>query len=578
MKKYKNIINPTTGLLQRILTDEYVASLSSGGITLDEVKADLDIADAILKKHSPESDNQTAYTVPTDESGISVQDKLDSLQGISHAPNSDNQIADTVPTNDSGISVQDMLDTLQGISHTQNTDTKLAEGTIDEITALQLKELLLLENTVDNIVGKIEVKLQSPYTIYHTNTDPTSLNTIIQTLEDGDVLEVNSSAVYNPISIPADKELIIRPTLGKCIHLTGTECIKLMNGARDTIIAGVSIVDCTSPSSNERGAGISFGEQNAKVSNISFYNISIDTVLAGSGVMLSYHWSVGGDDYATPNTISECSDMVRFINCCFYKASKDNTEGASLSLRGIIGAFIYNCHFRDDTLAMRQIQLQNCISAYISKNNIRNTAIAGSNGEGIKLDDLGGCSYRTTGYIIGNIIKNAVEGIDIDDNVDAYVMDNICYECSEEGISIDDSATAVIGRNLCYNNRFDANSAGIRVEAGAVVTMNENNCVNNKINYRIQNGYVLPAGNSSSVDDIILRDSAKNLIYSGDIATVFNVKDAIDELNSIKTSKVGTEDIEITDTTKGIILKSPNGKRWRITIDNLGILTSTEII
>jgi len=115
MKKYKNIINPTTGLLQRILTDEYVASLSSGGITLDEVKADLDIADAILKKHSPESDNQTAYTVPTDESGISVQDKLDSLQGISHAPNSDNQIADTVPTNDSGISVQDHIDATTGV-------------------------------------------------------------------------------------------------------------------------------------------------------------------------------------------------------------------------------------------------------------------------------------------------------------------------------------------------------------------------------------------------------------------------------------------------------------------------------
>ena len=36
-------------------------------------------------------------------------------------------------------------------------------------------------------------------------------------------------------------------------------------------------------------------------------------------------------------------------------------------------------------------------------------------------------------------------------------------------------------------------------------------------------------------------------------------------------------DIEITDTTKGSILKSPNGTRWRITIDNSGNLITTSI-
>jgi hypothetical protein len=474
-----------------------------------------DIDDAVSKKHAPESDNQTADTVPTEDSGVSVQDALNTLE------------SDKV---DKVVGSSLVADTEIAKIHTQNSDTKLDEGGANEISAAEIKELLLIENSEENIIAKIQNKLQLPYTVLHTNTNPDSLNTVIQTLVDGDVLEVNSSAVYNSISIPANKELIIRPSLGKCIELTGTECIKLMNGARDTIIAGVSIQNCTTPNANYMGAGITFGEIHTKVSNISFYNVSIDTVLAGSGVMLSYHWSEDGDDYATPNIIAECSSEVRFINCCFYKANKDNTEGAALSLRGIIGAFIVDCHFRDDALSMRQIQLQNCISSYIAKNNIRNTAVAGTNSEGIKLDDLGGCSYRSTGYVLHNVIKNAVEGIDIDDNVDALVFDNICYECTEEGISIDDSATAVIGRNLVYNCRFDANSAGIRVEAGAVVSMNQNNCVNNIINYRIQNGYVLPAGNGSSVDDIILKDSAKNLVYSGDIATAFNVHDAIDTL------------------------------------------------
>lgn len=37
-----------------------------------------------------------------------------------------------------------------------------------------------------------------------------------------------------------------------------------------------------------------------------------------------------------------------------------------------------------------------------------------------------------------------------------------------------------------------------------------------------------------------------------------------------KANKVGTEDIEITDTTKGIILKSPSGTRWRLTVSDAG--------
>lgn len=36
-------------------------------------------------------------------------------------------------------------------------------------------------------------------------------------------------------------------------------------------------------------------------------------------------------------------------------------------------------------------------------------------------------------------------------------------------------------------------------------------------------------------------------------------------------------DVEITDSAKGCILKSPNGTRWRVTIDNNGSLTSTSL-
>ncbi|GAB4001459.1 hypothetical protein GCM10028807_57650 [Spirosoma daeguense] len=36
-------------------------------------------------------------------------------------------------------------------------------------------------------------------------------------------------------------------------------------------------------------------------------------------------------------------------------------------------------------------------------------------------------------------------------------------------------------------------------------------------------------------------------------------------------------DVEVTDATKGIILKSPNGTRWRVTVSNAGVLTTTSL-
>lgn len=45
----------------------------------------------------------------------------------------------------------------------------------------------------------------------------------------------------------------------------------------------------------------------------------------------------------------------------------------------------------------------------------------------------------------------------------------------------------------------------------------------------------------------------------------------------MKEWRVGAEDIEITDTTKGIILKSPDGTRYRITVANGGTLNVNAI-
>lgn len=60
--------------------------------------------------HIAQSDDQTADTVPTEDSGISVQEALNTLELDKHASGSDDQDASEVPTEDSGISVQEALD------------------------------------------------------------------------------------------------------------------------------------------------------------------------------------------------------------------------------------------------------------------------------------------------------------------------------------------------------------------------------------------------------------------------------------------------------------------------------------
>lgn len=44
-----------------------------------------------------------------------------------------------------------------------------------------------------------------------------------------------------------------------------------------------------------------------------------------------------------------------------------------------------------------------------------------------------------------------------------------------------------------------------------------------------------------------------------------------------RVGSVGSSDIEITDATKGVILRAPDGGRWRLTIDSTGILNTTRL-
>lgn len=53
--------------------------------------------------------------------------------------------------------------------------------------------------------------------------------------------------------------------------------------------------------------------------------------------------------------------------------------------------------------------------------------------------------------------------------------------------------------------------------------------------------------------------------------------DVYNAINALEANSGGNGDIEITDASKGVILKSPNGTRWRVQVTDNGNLTTTSI-
>lgn len=59
---------------------------------------------------------------------------------------------------------------------------------------------------------------------------------------------------------------------------------------------------------------------------------------------------------------------------------------------------------------------------------------------------------------------------------------------------------------------------------------------------------------------------------------VLSITGEIEQLQPGDTLEGTPNDVEITDATKGVILKSANGTRYRITVDNDGSLITTEVV
>lgn len=71
--------------------------------------------------------------------------------------------------------------------------------------------------------------------------------------------------------------------------------------------------------------------------------------------------------------------------------------------------------------------------------------------------------------------------------------------------------------------------------------------------------------------------TTKTLILKGAASQTANLQEWQNSAGTVLALVNSNGDIEITDSTKGVILKSPNSTRWRVTIDNTGALVTTSL-
>lgn len=354
-----------------------------------------------------------------------------------------------------------------------------------------------------------------------TTSGAGDLAAMIATLVDGDILEIQTNASYSPITIPGGVRFAIRVKKGYDVELNGAQAITLANGAANVFLAGF-IFDSNTGGGNGFGSAIGFAHQ-AIVNDITFFDCTFRNNNS-SAVLLSYHQSIGGDNYATAPLLSEFSYRVSFVQCNFDRASNDATEGAAIAMRGIFLPYIYNCNINARSIS-RGIQLQDCLYCLVSNNKVLNAG-GGGNGEGIKLDQLGTPTYYNSGIFYRNNVSACIEGIDIDDTSESIVQENIVSLCSNEGIVLDDSSKGIFVGNITYNNQD-----GIRFELGSVGNLKCNVSFNNSnSNYLMDNGYVPDNSNTSIISDTFIGSDKIPYDNTTSGLTSTLVKNAIDEL------------------------------------------------
>lgn len=208
----------------------------------------------------------------------------------------------------------------------------------------------------------------------------------------------------------------------------------------------------------------------------------------------------------------------------------------------------------------------------------------------------GAVSNHESTYNHSHIGKVASDSMDTNPGFLSDKIDNATLEIDTNNhkIKVKNNIFETKGTVSTHESTYNHNNIGkVQVSAsdlnpGYLANKIDNNTlVVNTANQtiKVKDGVFESAGAVSNHEAIYNHNNiGKVLLNSGDDSPGY-LADKIDantmkvdlENGVIKVKTVVSHDIEITDSTKGIILTSPNGTRFRITVDDSGNLTTTKL-
>lgn len=258
----------------------------------------------------------------------------------------------------------------------------------------------------------------------------------------------------------------------------------------------------------------------------------------------------------------------------------------------------------------RAISLDNASNSLVESNEIHNCR----NGIGVSVvSQKNIIIQKNTLYNISNI------GIEAYNSDNVTVVSNI-IDAVSKGIRISAQGTTIDNNTITNNS-----NTGIELYYSAPIGISNTRIINNYVNNSTGSKYVIASRASMYVQNnigldgldpnyVVYADAAPTTGYWAKGNTVYNSKpnstssvgwictasgtpgtwhvfgninnytpknlvnttvDTGENLQVTGNAIIKTGTIEISDLTKGIILKSPNGTRWLIKVNNSGVLTTT---
>lgn len=347
----------------------------------------------------------------------------------------------------------------------------------------------------------IALKKASVATVVENTGSTVALQALINAAVSGDIIEIQHNGPYSSVLIPSGVSMTIRAGAGFLPVFTALNALRLANNVSDFYLIGVKFLNCTTADANAKGSAITFDTVNYKVNGLYVSNCIFEKC-TGSAVNLSYHMTIGGDNYANPYLLTDLSTNVNFVDCRLLRAGTDIIEGACLMLRGMNGATIRRCYSDtgdgSDPWAgegrPRSFQLQYAINSVIEDCTAKKL-LAGAQ-ENYKLDQLsaGLSTFKNQVIVRRCFSQGAVEGFDNDDQGIVEFSECAAYLCTK-GINMG-KATSEGTIVSCIVAKCDYGvSIAAAVLAAKISIQNNQVFLSNISDYQILNNYVLNTNN-----------------------------------------------------------------------------------